>query len=96
MPHQKILSVTPAALAINIFISTTEQNVPNLNVKSVIQFHRYTNAIVPKQNISALTAVMPCIFGNNAKIALSINATMTTAQSIFQIQRNLTSANVCF
>lgn len=95
MPRQKILSVTPAALAITIFISTTANNVPNLNVKSATQFHLYTFAIVPKQNIFALIVVMPCIYGNNVTIALSINATMITALCILPIPRNLTSANAC-
>lgn len=95
-PPRKILFAIPAVLHINIYISIMEKSVLNLNVRSVIQYHLYTNVIFSIQNISVLTAVIPCFSGNNEKIVPSINAITITALFISQRNRNLTLLNECF
>lgn len=91
MQFRKIPSVILAVPHINIFITITAKNVLSLNAKFVTQFHQYINVICLLQNISALTAVMPCFSGNNVKIAPSINAIMIPAMSIFLKKTNLIS-----
>ncbi len=93
---QKILSVTPAELLIPISILIMAKNALRLNVRSAIQFHHCINDTVLYQNTFALTAAMLCSFGSKIEIVPSINAIMTTAPSIFQRNRSLTSAKECF
>ncbi len=74
----KDLSVESVVLPQNIFILMMVKNVPSLNARSALLYHRYILVIGIRLAIFALTVAVHFIFGKNEKRSLSINATMIT------------------
>lgn len=81
---------------LNIFITMTAKNVPKLNVKFVIRFLKFIDAICLPQNTFAPIADMLCSYGNIVKIVPYINAITIIVRSTFQTKIILTSANNYF
>jgi hypothetical protein len=65
------------------------KNAPKLNAKSAVNYLTFIAVLFTKLNSGVLIATMLCSFGNIAKIAPFINATMINARILLTISANL-------